>query len=370
MRNARYSLILIVLILAVAAASCNLPKSRTSEELASTAAAMTLVAEMTRTGPLLPTVTATFPIVTTVAPPTLMPTATRIIPSATSSCDIADFQADVTIPDGTLVPAGQAFTKTWRFKNAGACSWTTQYSLVFSSGDQMNGPTTQAFPANVNPGQTVDISVNLTAPAAAGDYTGNWKLRNASGVLYASFWVKIRVQPTPAMTTPVAQSALNAIPGESGTVYEPGAKLDPSSTIMAGDTNDNFLARGFMSFDISSLAGKTLTGATLDLHSCTKTLNPFTNLGGIWVSELQYALPLDQSDFDTSGTGIILLSAVPDNPLDVKTYIQARTNEGRARFQIRLHSAAGSNRDGQADFMSCNPGQVVLRVSYQLREGG
>ena len=259
--------------------------------------------------------------------------------------------------------AGQAFTKTWRFKNAGACSWTTQYSLVFSSGDQMNGPTTQALPANVNPGQTVDISVNLTAPAAAGDYTGNWKLRNASGVLYASFWVKIRVQPTPAMTTPVAQSALNAIPGESGTVYEPGAKLDPSSTIMAGDTNDNFLTRGFMSFDISSLAGKTLTGATLDLHSCTKTLNPFTNLGGIWVSELQYALPLDQSDFDTSGTGIILLSAVPDNPLDVKTYLQARTNEGRARF----HRAP--DHDGRRGSRPClDPQQVAARFEGAQRD--
>ena len=370
MRNARFSFILSLLIVALLAASCNLPKSPTSEDLASTAAAMTIQAELTRSGPLLPTVTASFPVVTTVAPPTLAPTATRVFPSATSSCDIADFQADVTIPDNTLVPAGQAFTKTWRFKNAGACSWTPAYSLVFSSGDQMNGPNTQALGANVNPGQTVDISVNLTAPAASGDYTGNWKLRNASGVLYASFWVKIRVQPSPAVTTPVAQAALNAIPGESGTVYEPGAKLDPTGTIMAGDTNDNFLARGFMSFDISSLAGKTITGATLDLRNCTKTLNPFTNLGGIWVSELQYALPLDQSDFDVSGTGIILLSAVPDNPLDLKTYVQTRAGEGRARFQIRLHSAAGSNRDGQADFMSCNPGQIVLRISYQVREGG
>jgi hypothetical protein len=357
-----------LLVLAVVAAACNLPKSPTSEDLASTAAAMTIQAELTRSVPLLPTVTAGFPVVTTVAPPTLAPTATRVFPTATSSCDIADFVADVTIPDGTLVPAGQAFTKTWRFKNAGTCSWTTAYSLVFSSGDQMNGPSTQALPANVNPGQTVDISVNLTGPAAAGDYTGNWKLRNASGVLYASFWVKVRVQPAPAVTTPVAQAALNAISGESGTVYEPGAKLDPSNAIAAGDTNDNVLARGFLSFDISSLAGKTITGATLDLHSCTKTLNPFTNLGGIWVSELQYALPLDQTDFDVSGTGIILLSAIPDNPLDMKAYLQTRTNEGRARFQIRLHSAAGSNRDGQADLMSCSPGQVVLRVSYQVRE--
>jgi hypothetical protein len=57
----------------------------------------------------------------------------------------------------------------------------------------MGGPATQALTGNVNPGQTMDISVNLKAPGSPGDYRGDWKLRNAAGVTFASFYVEITV---------------------------------------------------------------------------------------------------------------------------------------------------------------------------------
>jgi hypothetical protein len=94
---------------------------------------------------------------------------------------------------------GATFTKTWRLKNAGTCTWSG-YSLVFDSGDAMNG--TSPTPIGVvNPGQEVDLSVNLTAPATNGSYRGYWRIRNASGVLMpilnghqgTSFFVDIKV---------------------------------------------------------------------------------------------------------------------------------------------------------------------------------
>jgi hypothetical protein len=105
----------------------------------------------------------------------------------------------VTIPDGTTYAPGASFTKTWRLKNAGTCSWSG-YSLVFDSGDQMNGSSPTAIGA-VSPGQEVDISVTLTAPASGGSYRGYWRIRNASGVLIPvlggtqgkSFFVDIKV---------------------------------------------------------------------------------------------------------------------------------------------------------------------------------
>ena len=39
----------------------------------------------------------------------------------------------------------------------------------------------------------MDISINLKAPAAAGDYVGYWSLRNASGKNFATFYVDIKV---------------------------------------------------------------------------------------------------------------------------------------------------------------------------------
>jgi hypothetical protein len=83
----------------------------------------------------------------------------------------------------------------------------------------MNGPSTQALVGNVNPGQTIDISVNLTAPASPGDYTGNWKIRDASGILFGNFFVKIKVQNPVTATytsTPYVFAVTNVIFTVSG----------------------------------------------------------------------------------------------------------------------------------------------------------
>ena len=98
-------------------------------------------------------------------------------------CEHIQFISDVTIPDGATINPGVAFTKTWRLKNIGTCNWTTSYSLVFTGGDQMDAPVSIALPRSVIPGQVIDLSVNMIAPAFAGSYQGEWKLSNLSGKL-------------------------------------------------------------------------------------------------------------------------------------------------------------------------------------------
>src|SRR5512147_2949619 len=88
------------------------------------------------------------------------------VPTAlAAACDQAQFVSDVTVPDGSSFAPGAAFTKTWRLKNIGTCTWTTSYTLVWAGGDQMGGPTSIVLSAQVAPSQTVDLSVNLTAPS-------------------------------------------------------------------------------------------------------------------------------------------------------------------------------------------------------------
>lgn len=142
-------------------------------------------------------------------PPTTIPTSTPVpatntpLPTATavSYCDWVSFVKDVTIPDGTVFGPGDTFTKTWRLKNRGTCTWTPDYMLVYSSGAQLGGTTAVRLPGNVPPGQTVDVSVTLTAPEKSGKYIGYWMLRNPSGVLFGygekanqAFYVDIRVK--------------------------------------------------------------------------------------------------------------------------------------------------------------------------------
>ncbi len=105
-------------------------------------------------------------------------------PVAASGCDAAQFVADVTIPDGTVFAPGAAMAKTWRFKNVGTCTWSTSYAIVFYSGSKMGAPSAVNLPTSVAPGNTVDVTVNMTAPSSSGHYRGNWMLRNDSNVLF------------------------------------------------------------------------------------------------------------------------------------------------------------------------------------------
>jgi hypothetical protein len=366
----------VILFLALVLAACNLPSSSSEAEGGDeilTAAAETVAANQTEAAALNPPTLPASISNTSTPTLTLPPSPTNILPTATGTpvCDLASFVKDVTIPDGTEFEPNETFTKTWRLKNNGACTWSG-YSLVFDSGDAMSGPASSPI-GSVSPGQEVDLSVDLTAPGSDGDYRGYWRIKNSSGVLIPvangyqgkSFFVDIKVKtPAPASTT----ITLNATGGsEGGTVYEPASGLAPVlGSIIAGDIAADFLAHGHMSFDISSLSGKTVESATLDLSSCSTLNNPYSDLSGIWVDELQYGLPLDQSDYSLSGTGIVKLTSAPASAIDVKSYVQTRVTEGKSRFQIRLLPAAGSSDgDGQSDYLLCGATSPELTITYQ-----
>jgi hypothetical protein len=123
-------------------------------------------------------------------------------------CDQAGFEKDVTIPDNTVLEAGQEFTKTWRLRNNGVCSWNSSYAIVFDHGDAMNGPASAPLTSGtVAPGETVDVSIDLIAPEAPGTYQGYWKLRNPAGQTFGlgekrdkDFWVKVKIEPQSGIT--------------------------------------------------------------------------------------------------------------------------------------------------------------------------
>lgn len=130
--------------------------------------------------------------------PTETPTPTESLPTATvtpfptetpkpgevieEGCNVAEYIADVTVPDKTIIDADTKFTKTWRLLNNGTCTWTSQYKLAFHSGNQMGGPNrTNAIALSVEPGKLIDISVTLRAPKTAGTYKGFWILEDQYG---------------------------------------------------------------------------------------------------------------------------------------------------------------------------------------------
>lgn len=155
--------------------------------------------------------------------PTENPQATNEVP-----CDrIAPGSLlDVTIPDDTVLRPGEAFTKIWRLKNDGACVWNTAYAVVWFSGETFGALRQQYLLEAVEPGQEIDLSLDMVAPKTPGQYAGYWMLRNPQGELFglgpsgdAPFWVRVQVleaytatpPPTPLPTATSAvlvQSAL------------------------------------------------------------------------------------------------------------------------------------------------------------------
>jgi hypothetical protein len=189
-----------IIVVWLAQLACNsvVPSQGTPDTFATldglyTASALTL--EAAGTSPAL-TATPGLPLPT----PTSTSLPVLLSPVPQSKCDAAQFLADVTIPDGSLLPPGSSFTKTWRIKNIGTCTWTTSYALVFINGDAMSAPVSVAMPGSVNPGQYIEIPVKMTAPGKEGAYRGYWKLRNSAGVLFGigtqadtAIWVDVKV---------------------------------------------------------------------------------------------------------------------------------------------------------------------------------
>ncbi|MDY0019823.1 MAG: NBR1-Ig-like domain-containing protein [Anaerolineae bacterium] len=130
------------------------------------------------------------PVQTAQTPPTEAPPVTT-----DGGCTLsAAYVADITIPDNTEVAPGASFTKTWRIRNSGSCTWEEGTQLVFASGEALGGPATVVVP-RTTPNSAVDISVTLIGPQAAGTYRSNWQLQAPDGTRYGGiFYTQIVVK--------------------------------------------------------------------------------------------------------------------------------------------------------------------------------
>jgi murein DD-endopeptidase MepM/ murein hydrolase activator NlpD len=119
-----------------------------------------------------------------------------------------------TLTDHNAVPAGAAFTNSWRFRNSGSTTWDTGYKLVYmpqtapgTTSAQMAGKKSYALgevatslPAK--PGADVTITLPLTAPERHGRvYTSRWQLRDANNRAFGHLYAEITVVPASTVGT-------------------------------------------------------------------------------------------------------------------------------------------------------------------------
>jgi hypothetical protein len=117
-----------------------------------------------------------------------------------SCSNAAEFVQDITIPDGTELKPNQRFTKTWRFKNIGTCTWGPEYAVVFVWGDRMSEVDSILLGRRVAPGESIDISIPMMAPKLENYYQANWMFQDTQGNTFGTgykgrnfFWVAISI---------------------------------------------------------------------------------------------------------------------------------------------------------------------------------
>ena len=197
--------------------------------------------------------------------PTFTPEPPVVAAPTSSACiDSAAFVTDVTIPDNSVLTADTAFTKTWRLKNTGSCTWDSGYLVAYMSGAAMSQqPGYWIVPQgqNVAPGQTVDVSVGMTSPVDNGNYVSYWGLKKvdgpfipiAGGANGKSFYVKIKVNNGRVDGNVTAASI--TIEPEQGS--GPACTADSTYFVHASITTD---AAASVPYEIDSTAGQTTAG--------------------------------------------------------------------------------------------------------------
>lgn len=104
----------------------------------------------------------------------------------------SEYVADITIPDGTLVKPGDSFTKTWRIRNDGTCTWNAEYTweqLNAEDNHLLAKQPVMHLAANVAPGETLDISVELKLSSNAplgSQQIARFQMRSPSGDFFGT----------------------------------------------------------------------------------------------------------------------------------------------------------------------------------------
>ena len=289
-------------------------------------------------------------------------------------CDVATFVDDVTIPDYTEIKAGDSFLKTWRIMNEGSCVWNSNYKLVFDHGDQLSAPAESALiMQEVYPGETVDVSVMLTAPQETGYYETHFLLKNPSGVEFgvSSLTIYSLIEVVAELTQPISDT--NNVTGT--TIQIPVAETKTvfgdnvvSSAFNLGDLTSDKGAIAFARFSTNTIpTGATILKADLQIGSHTVTGSPFSELGCIRVYSGDY-FPADITDYTYDDTGEILTVCDQDTLTNPMTFSPSIMQEAitNGELQIKMYfNEKENNLNGMGDLIRITPGSITLQIIYQ-----
>jgi hypothetical protein len=225
LKMAGLNALLAIAILGAACGPTETPTPTVDANMLYTAAAQTVVAELTQNAPPptpIPTNTQA-PTMTMAALPTIPPLGTlaplkaNTQPAASAGGDKCEYYTQ-SPADNSSVKTGQVFNVIWKIKNVGTTTWGPGYQWRFYSASNKLSTSASGYDmsATTAPNGIADITVVATAPGSAGTVDTTWVLTNPQGVNFCSFDIKVNVTASAA----VVETAKPAAEAKMITYYE------------------------------------------------------------------------------------------------------------------------------------------------------
>jgi len=117
---------------------------------------------------------------------------------------------------GQQFNAGDSFQVDWPIKNTGTCTWDSGYALAFVNGDQMGASSSTPLSSTVNPGDSIVLSIQMTAPTQPDIYVSFWRLEDGNGQLFGmdappDAPLRVKIEVMQSANNP-SNPALTAVP--------------------------------------------------------------------------------------------------------------------------------------------------------------
>jgi len=279
----------------------------------------------------------TSPTATPTSPPEATPTPTSPAPTATPTETPTPEPTDTPTPTATPgPPVIESFTADPETITEGDSS-TLSWGFV-------SGATSVEIDQGIGGVGTPDSTV--VSPATTTTYT--MTAVGAGGTTTASVTVTVKHIVT-----------LNDVPSESGQVVETGGS---GPSLYVGDSVGNVGSRGYMSFDISSLAGKTVTKAKLKLAGADIDGDPFAELDGLWIGRTSYTWP---APYNAGITPMTDKKYSLPGQITITSFVALEVSAGAPRFQVRLHFGKDTDNGGDQDRLWWpSGGHPTLIITY------
>ena len=221
MKNRRTITLILAALLALGLSACGGAEEGASDAVLTEAAAIAIQG-LTQTAEARPSAAPT-PTITPTSSPTVTFTPTATVeggePTADNSsqqntnnndnanagapCYKAAFEGDENIPDGTWFYVDELFTKRWRIKNVGSCTWDVGLNAIWVEGELMDADSVVAFITEpVPPNGYAELLITFEGPPEPGTYTSYWMLRASDGTIfgfgpYGKSWIWVTIETIP-----------------------------------------------------------------------------------------------------------------------------------------------------------------------------